>query len=73
MPNPARDVVNIRFTRLLNAIELILLDETGKALQQQTAYKPYLITLDISGYPAGIYFLHIRSERQDLIKKIIVY
>jgi len=73
MPNPARDEVTIRFTRLLDTIELILLDETGKVLQQQTASRPNHITLDISGYPAGIYFLHIHSERQNLVKKIIVY
>ena len=73
MPNPARDNVTVQFHQPVETINLILLDGNGKVLQKRTENHPNHINLDISRYPAGIYFLRIQSGKHRIVKKIVVY
>jgi len=64
-PNPTKGVITIRSKSSIDEAKLI--DITGKTtLLKVTNYK-----VNISSFSSGIYFLHIRSNKNTAIKKII--
>jgi Mg-chelatase subunit ChlD len=69
-PNPTTDVLNITTSR---AVSLILLtDVGGKLLQEIKAEGQRDLTLDMSAYPAGNYFLRCEHKGQWLVGKVVV-
>jgi hypothetical protein len=56
-PNPATNNVNVRFSQIPESgAQLLLLDINGKQLQSRQVQST-LEKLDISSYPAGMYFI----------------
>jgi sugar lactone lactonase YvrE len=66
-PNPARDHLFIRTSAGVLITEIRLINMMGK-LKALT----YENSLDISQYPAGIYFLRIRTVQGECIRKIVI-
>ncbi|AHW62266.1 hypothetical protein FH5T_18580 [Draconibacterium orientale] len=65
-PNPATNNVNVRFSQIPESgAQLLLLDINGKQLQSREVQST-LERLDISSYPAGIYF--IKTVVGDFVK-----
>ena len=69
-PNPVRSTLRITIgTEGQGNLHLVLTDVSGKPLQQMET--PFAIgsrQLDLSGYPAGMYFLSVREENGSLLK-----
>jgi beta-glucanase (GH16 family) len=73
-PNPASDYVNIRFSGKVDfSSGLRLMDETGRILMN-IPYREITgnrFRLDLSGLPAGIYFLSCKRDGKQLTEKIV--
>lgn len=76
-PNPARDMIRILLTlpgpdeavlRLLNYQGMILVEEKLVPVGESS-----VLTMDLSGFAPGIYYLRAESGGWNHIKKIIVY
>ncbi|MDQ3108265.1 MAG: T9SS type A sorting domain-containing protein [Bacteroidota bacterium] len=66
-PNPGNGIFELRFSKPETVKEIYVTDITGKeifTLQNKTQ-------INLSGYPAGIYFLNIISENGKMVKKIV--
>ncbi len=71
-PNPAREVINIRFINLPeNGVEIILYDVTGNPIVTRIALSNIEI-LNIANLPAGVYFIKTSIKNQSKIKKLII-
>lgn len=71
-PNPTRDgKVNLHW-QLNNALRIAVLDKKGRKLQSQS-YKANTkaAVLDLSDYPAGIYYLRFVSKGKQATKKLL--
>lgn len=72
-PNPTFDYININCKNSrINFINCSLFDTYGRLIKE---YNKFIIPgeIDISSFPAGIYFLQIKSEYTLINKKIIIY
>lgn len=65
-PNPATGILHIRLNAALQAAsQLLITDMAGRAVQQQSANSGESdLTLDVSHFPAGRYFIRIINSRQ---------
>jgi hypothetical protein len=69
-PNPVQDVLTITNIDLAQATTNIIYDITGSTV------KKFMVTeatarIDLSDLPAGVYFLSIKSERENIVKRIV--
>jgi hypothetical protein len=75
-PNPAKDAVSLHFSCLpLEQIDLSLTDLHGKMVRRQTIEPQEVkgpVSLDISGLPEGIYWVHLIWEDQNEIIKLVI-
>lgn len=76
-PNPADDLVNIRLHGFGGKnVELVIYDVLGMVAwqrQEGVIAKPNLVVLvNLSGYPAGMYWIGVQSEGKILAKKPLV-
>jgi len=67
-PNPANSIVNIKADALLQSVELY--DVQGRLLQT-VLVSDVTATIDISGNPAGIYFVKVTTDKGIKAEKII--
>lgn len=67
-PNPARDIVSVKSANSIKNI--IIYDVQGKLILNQNASQKE-INVNVSQYPQGIYYLRIKTEMSDDIRKII--
>ena len=76
LPNPSLDQVNIKLTRTFSApINICMFSADGKmVLQKNINMYPYPenITLDLSGYPGGIYMIGVFSGSQVQSARLII-
>ena len=73
-PNPSDRLVQISNTQTAIINELELLDLNGKLLKSIPDLQTYeKVIFDISGLPAGVYFIRFEYKNQRISKKLIVY
>ena len=72
-PNPASDVVNIRFHDLEGQIEIKIYDIRGIELvsKEKIIGPAHIEQIDLSGYPAGIYVVNVYHGSVAVREKII--
>ncbi len=71
-PNPAKENVNIDCSKMSDKnVFLSVTDVTGKTIYKQKINSFELISLNVSAYPSGIYFLTISGENTRINKKFI--
>ena len=69
-PNPANDYF---FVELEQAIDLFFISSLeGKILDQYPKLEPGQIKVNVSNWPAGIYFLHFYHEGKHAVEKLVV-
>lgn len=70
-PNPNRGVFNVTLNNILpeDILEMEVYDVEGKKVFARQA--PTNLTIDISGYPSGIYWLRLTTEQKTISKKVI--
>lgn len=75
-PNPASEIVHIKFNSPINNNTLIsITDQVGKLIMHDVNYissDNNKFTLDISDLQAGIYFIHLNVNDKILTRKIVV-
>jgi hypothetical protein len=72
-PNPANDVVQVRFTSTLPTdLQLSLVDATGRVLLEQHFANQTQATLQTAHLPEGMYFLKIRSGAETGMRKVMI-
>jgi CubicO group peptidase (beta-lactamase class C family) len=69
-PNPSSEKLFIRFEKTLTQGQLLLINHLGQVLKNKSinGQNEELSLLDV---PQGIYWLHIRSEKGNLVKKVV--
>lgn len=72
-PNPAQDILNIRWDMMSESHEVAsfrLLDVSGKILTQSSNFgTTNSLTIDTSDLSAGTYFIELASARQTLLRR----
>ncbi|MEO1259009.1 MAG: GEVED domain-containing protein [Bacteroidota bacterium] len=74
-PNPANDVVTIRFDGLVEAGEIKITDQMGRTVKSIQPNKgTSLVTLDLSNgaFNNGLYFVNLISNGERLTKRLVV-
>ena len=69
-PNPASISITVE-TNMIGLKQVFITDVLGQVLSSLLTEDAHLL-LDISGLPAGIYFVQISNEKVKLIEKIII-
>ena len=75
-PNPSSDLItlNLDFVETFEKINVEITDVTGKTLLQ-TDYQNVLneqFQFNVNNYPAGTYFLHVRTEEGNRALRFVV-
>ena len=76
-PNPTEGIVNFEFPDLFNSdIALNLIDTQGRLVKDFGLYKfnseTSKVSLDLSGFAKGVYFINITNNDSTLVKKIVL-
>ena len=76
-PNPATDIINLKFSGVLVFSDVHIYDVTGKLIQRTQISNENISTsatiqVDISLLQSGVYFVKFIGEETDVTKKIIV-
>ena len=70
-PNPAMDILNIDLSLLnMNSAQISIADVSGKQIYTERRTKE-VVSIDLSGYGSGIYFVSVLSENNLTTKKIV--
>jgi hypothetical protein len=69
-PNPSNGIYNLSYGDVtIKNIEIF--DVTGKIIYQQNQLSNSEATIDITNASAGVYFVKISTENQQVVKRII--
>ena len=75
-PNPANDYVDIDLeTVRYRAVDLTLVDATGKVIQQKKIASAPIepVRLSLDNLPVGVYFIRIEAEdKREVVKKLVI-
>lgn len=75
-PNPTTATANIVFNRNFNSKVFVKINDlTGKIIKTWSVENPVQdqnYNLDISGVPAGIYFISLENDTQNSIQKLVI-
>jgi hypothetical protein len=70
-PNPAKGKVHVKINYEPRSVfKIRLIDPSGLTVYKCTSHESEIV-LNIADFPAGIYFLEVRSEEYVLIRKVI--
>jgi CubicO group peptidase (beta-lactamase class C family) len=69
-PNPSSDALFIRFEKDITHGKLVLINQLGQVLKSKSI-NGQSAELSISDLSKGIYWLHIRSEKRNWVKKAV--
>ncbi|MEM9991877.1 MAG: CARDB domain-containing protein, partial [Bacteroidota bacterium] len=74
-PNPAKDDLNVAFNlKTPTDISVEIVNTMGQVLQTQTFQNVTLFeeVLDVSTYPAGVYYIKIQTEEAQAVKQVVI-
>ncbi len=75
-PNPASKQLNLAFVaQNTSSVSISLSNVAGMKVYDQTISshsENYTQTIDVSSFPKGMYFINIRSENGNVIRKIVI-
>lgn len=75
-PIPAQDVLNIDINQQFkNSFGLSLINQLGKSVFNQNYLQLHAsqVSINISELPAGVYFLKVSTQDQEILKKVLIY
>ena len=73
-PNPASDLLNLRFhSEFAEPIEIMLFDIHGKLLVQKKSQSNQLTQLSLDGFSEGLYLVRISTKDKIALKKLILH
>jgi len=74
-PNPVKDKLNIKFNKVLGDVYIYITDINSKIIYSnkiETDNANVSLSINLTNFDAGMYFLRITTNKGELIKKIIV-
>jgi len=74
-PNPAKNQINILFKNVeTESLQIYVTDISGKTIEKKnhSVYKNKILSVDVSAYAEGIYWLHTQGKQGFYTQKIIV-
>jgi alpha-tubulin suppressor-like RCC1 family protein len=72
-PNPTSGIITINTGNSMDRnYQITITDITGRVYESRQDINYKTLTLNLSGYPKGLYFLKLNSDKMALSKKIIV-
>jgi hypothetical protein len=71
-PNPAREFVTIRNSTIQQPALVQLMNANGQIVLQQHLQNNNTV-LSLKGFPAGIYYVNLRSDKKVIIQKLLVH
>lgn len=71
-PNPSKESVTIQLNSVNENYNLEIVDLQGKLIYNQATSNSVSITIDVSKYSKGIYFVKLYNEQASVIQKLIV-
>lgn len=73
-PNPANDVLHIKFSTKIEPISLIIKDSQGRAVTEKTILQhTEQESINVSHLASGIYFLAIKTKEGIIFEKIVIH
>ena len=69
-PNPAQSKIQVSCT--MPIIDLVLMDMMGQVANTTSTNGKRSINVDVSGMPAGVYFVKVTTERGSGVAKVVV-
>jgi sugar lactone lactonase YvrE len=70
-PNPASKTLCVKTTGNVDELQIIITDLFGNELKNERL-TPEQTSFDISAFPSGIYFVHVKNKSGVLIQKLVV-
>jgi hypothetical protein len=73
-PNPASQFLNIKFeNNLSDPFQINIIDNLGRHIYSNSKNEVIsLLSIDVSNFPKGLYFILLKSENSFMTKKIII-
>ena len=71
-PNPANDFINASFTGISGKVGITVYNMQGAIVRHSELLDPVSERIDLSGLPAGIFLLEVRTPEGNITKKIVV-
>jgi M6 family metalloprotease-like protein len=71
-PNPSNGLFTLKTDETFNEMNVEVYDITGKKVDMKKFNNSVENTLDLQGYPKGIYFLKIQIDGKAISKKVII-
>ena len=71
-PNPAGDVLQIKFPNPSSPVALQLTDVKGQIVYERKAVTTDELSIDVSGYESGVYMLVVESGGKVAKRKVVV-
>ena len=71
-PNPARESATIMLSGVSGEVTVTVVDMNGRTVGQYSTSSTDRLTLDLSGYAQGAYFVRVSGEGVNMVKKLIV-
>jgi len=70
-PNPVENQVRIKYTGEAPVTEILIRDITGRTIYQSNERSSSAIWIDCSSFPAGLYFVTVKTDSNTLSSKFI--
>src|SRR5690606_25293363 len=70
-PNPVTDVVTIINSENIGVEQIEVFDSSGKKVQSKNFSKENEVQLNLGGFAAGTYLLHIKTNEGTAIEKVV--
>ena len=73
-PNPATNTITIEFDDMedVSQANVLVLNQSGQMIHVKPVIQDNKIKINISNFPNGLYFLSIRTENNNVTRKIVV-
>ena len=72
VPNPSKDLVNVKFSGIEENVEVSVFNVLGRQVLFQNAHQVMEIPLDISFLESGIYFVKVKGDKGQFESKKII-
>jgi hypothetical protein len=70
-PNPTRDVLNLQIPNDISEVDIVICDNFGKLLLNMNRKNPGTVSLDMSGFSTGIYYIKVIGSEGNTVRKVI--
>lgn len=70
-PNPVQQILNIKIPGQAQGVTVQLSDLTGREILKRNFNKTEKLQLNLEKLPAGVYLLHLETEKSKTLRKIV--